>query len=183
MAVSFQEAKETSPGMSLSGSRASTEMATDGKPHLKTMRACSTGVNEAGPTFLLRKLPCQSEQYDSVGAEMLHMFKLAEYRQDGTLHSASSRPAPSGESKRLQIKDKMFLRSQAFKSRTAKVTAVPPEAGSFAPVGSFGLGSQLNLGIRPEPSAASSTGWRCAPPCSLVRLPPRDTRPPVPPAR
>jgi hypothetical protein len=51
-----------------------------------------------GPMFALRELPCQSEEYDAVGADIQRMFQLADL--DTT---ADSRPIRPGMSKRLQV--------------------------------------------------------------------------------
>jgi hypothetical protein len=48
--------------------------------------------------FALRELPCQSEEYDAVGADIQRMFQLADL--DTT---ADSRPIRPGMSKRLQV--------------------------------------------------------------------------------
>jgi hypothetical protein len=104
---------------------------------LRPTSLCGVQFHEAS-TFILKKLPCQTKKYDSVSTEMLHMFKLAEYRQDGTKHSDESLPRP-GTSTQLQMKDVMFARSRAFKQKTMSHGRGSTVTTAFAPVGSFGI--------------------------------------------
>ena len=107
--------------------------------------------------FELRLLPCQDQRYKEVGAEMVHLFKMA----DNSLKGATS-AAPSTEnalrasqvSSHLKHLQRSIRQTQQYKSAVRDAAASAGEVPNFDPVHNFGhheLGHPKLAGVLPQP--------------------------------